>query len=116
MKKIFALTAAVAMSFAAGASAQTTTQAAVLGDTGNAEYPVRVQGGNGQIYACKAEIETVDGVRARRCVQGDDGAPLFAAGAGLAGGGAVAAGALLLVVLAANDGDTGTTTTTTPDS
>ncbi|MFC6759696.1 hypothetical protein ACFQFQ_09655 [Sulfitobacter porphyrae] len=83
MKKIFALTAAVAMSIAAGASAQNTTQAAVLGETGNPNYPIRVQGGNGQIYSCKAEIETIDGVRARRCVQDDDGA-LYAAGAALA--------------------------------
>lgn len=112
MKKIFALTAAVAMSVAAGASAQNTTQASVLGETGNAAYPIRVQGGNGQIYSCKAEIETIDGVRARRCVQDNDGA-LYAAGGGLAAGGAVAAGALLLVVLAASDSGSGTTTTTT---
>ena len=112
MKKIFALTAAVAMSIAAGASAQNTTQAAVLGETGNPNYPIRVQGGNGQIYSCKAEVETIDGVRARRCVQDDDGA-LYAAGAGLGTGAAVAAGALLLVVLASSDSDNNTTTTTT---
>ncbi len=113
MKKIFALTAAVAMSIAAGASAQNTTQAAVLGETGNPNYPIRVQGGNGQIYSCKAEIETIDGVRARRCVQDDDGGALYAAGAGLGTGAAVAAGALLLVVLASSDSDNNTTTTTT---
>ncbi|APE43350.1 hypothetical protein BOO69_07915 [Sulfitobacter alexandrii] len=113
MRKIFALTAAVAMSVAAGASAQTTAQASVLGETGNPQYPLRVQGTNGQIYSCASEIETVDGVRARRCIQDGDAGPLFASGAGLATGGAVAAGALLLVVLAANDGSSSTTTTTT---
>tara|TARA_R110002124_G_scaffold99728_2_gene245934 strand:+ start:1831 stop:2181 length:351 start_codon:yes stop_codon:yes gene_type:complete len=112
MKKIFALTAAIAMSVAAGVSAET-TQTAVLGDTGNAQYPLRVQGADGRIYICEAgTFVDTDGVTKRRC-QGDDASPLFAAGAGLAGGGAVAAGALLLVVLAANDGSTGTTTTTT---
>lgn len=112
MKKILTLSAAIAMSVAGAVSAQTTTQAAVLGNTGNPEYPVRVQGGDGEIYFCKAEIEVVDGIRARRCIQDDDVSPLFAAGAGLGAGGAAAAGVLLAVVLAANDGSSGTTTTT----
>ncbi|QFT59891.1 hypothetical protein FIU94_13745 [Sulfitobacter sp. THAF37] len=113
MKKIFALTAAVAMTVAAGASAQTTTQAAVLGNSGVEGYPTNVQGTNGQIYACTAPT-TIDGVLARRCIQ-PSGGSLFDAGAGLGTGAAVAGAALALIVLAANDGSSGTTTTTTVD-
>ena len=103
MKKLFALSAVIAMSVSSGAIAAT-TQTAILGDSGNAQYPLRVQGADGMVYICKADtfVDT-DGVTKRAC-RGDDTNPLFAAGAGLAGGGAVAAGVLLVAVLAASAG------------
>jgi hypothetical protein len=112
MKKIFALTAAIAMSVAAVASAET-TQTAILGESDNASYPLRVQGADGKVYICKADtfVDT-DGQTKRACTPGDNG-PLWAAGSGIGAGAAVAAGVLLVVVLAANDGSSGTTTTTT---
>lgn len=113
MKKLFAITAAVALSVAASASAQV-TQSSVGGETGNPNYPVQVIGSNGVTYSCQADTQIIDGQTRRVCIRDDDDiGPLFAAGAGLAGGGAIAAGALLLVVLASNDSSSGTTTTTT---
>ena len=111
MKKIFALAAAVAMSVATVASAET-TQTGILGDSGDADYPIRVQGADGRVYVCKADTFVAEDGQTKRACRGDGSAgPLWAAGAGLGAGGAVAAGALLIVVLAANDGSTSTTTT-----
>jgi hypothetical protein len=109
MKNIIAITAALTLS-AGAAFAQTTTQQAVLGQSENAAYPVQVQGTNGVIYNCSAQIVSIDGVRARRCIQAGSGG-LFDAGTGLATGAAVGAGALVLLALA-NDDDNNSTTTT----
>lgn len=110
--KMFATVTAAAIALAGASFAQTTTQAAVLGASGDAEYELQVQGANGVIYNCKPQPVTVDGETARVCVRAD-GAGLFAAGAGI-GNGAAAAGALVvLVALAANSSSSTTTTSTT---
>lgn len=111
MNKILAFTTACALG-AGAVAAQSTTQAAVVGETGNPNYPVRIQGANGKIYSCKAQVETIDGVRARRCI-GAGGGDVFADSTGLAAGGAAAA--VLLVAVLANDGDDSTSTTVTGD-
>jgi len=111
MKNLFAMTAAVAMSFAGIATAQTTTQTAVLGTSDNANYPVQIAGANGETYNCMADIVVVDGVQARRCVNANAGGSLFEAGNGLGAGAAAAAGALLVIAVAANDSSSTTTST-----
>lgn len=111
MNKLFTITAAAAMSFAGFASAQTTTQAEVLGTSDNAEYSLQIQGADGVIYNCAPAIVVIDGVQARRCVNASDSGSLFEAGNGMAAGGAAAAGALLVIAIASND-SSGTTTTT----
>ncbi|MFD2739290.1 hypothetical protein ACFSUD_06915 [Sulfitobacter aestuarii] len=113
MKMMMTAIAAVALS-AGVASAQTTTQEAVLGTSDDPVYSVQVQGANGVIYNCKPEIVVVDGVRARPCLAAGGNAGLFAAGAGVTGAGAAAAaGVLALVALAASDDDDSTSTSTT---
>ncbi len=111
MKTLMAITAAVA--FSAGAvAAQETTQTGVIGESGNATFSVQVQGANGNVYNCRPEIETIDGVRARRCVLAGGGGGLAGAGAGLTGGVGAGLGALVLVAIAAgSDGSSSTTTT-----
>ncbi len=109
MKRL--LTATTALAFCAGAAfAQTTTQQSVQGSSGNAEFPLEVLGGNGVIYACKNEIVTVDGVRARQCIRAGAGGGLLGAGTGLATGAAVGVGALVLVAVAGNSGSSTATT------
>ena len=110
------LTIAAALVFGAvAANAQSTTQAAILGDSGNIDSPVRIQGGNGEIYHCKADIGTLNGLRVRRCIQVGEGTTLFAAGSGIGAGAAVAGGVLLVAVLAASDSGSGSATTTSSD-
>ena len=111
MKNILSIATALVMTTGA-AFAQTTSQAAVLGASGNAEYPLQVQGANGVIYSCMNEVEAVNGVQARRCLA-PASAGLFGAGDGLSAGVVAAAGAVALVALIANDDDDDNNTTTT---
>ena len=109
MKNLLSMTAALALT-AGAAFAETTTQAAVLGESGNAGYPLQVRGGNGVLYNCMSEIQTVDGVRARQCIRADGGG-LLDSGAGLGAGVAAGAGALLIVAIASSGGSSTTTST-----
>jgi hypothetical protein len=113
MKNLMAITAAIALA-ATAAAAQDTTQASVLGESGDPTYSLQVQGANGVIYNCSPDIETIDGISARRCVT-SGGSGLAGAGAGLAGGPAIGVGVLALLAIAAgSDGSTSTTTTGSP--
>jgi len=109
--KMFATVTAAAIALAGASYAQTTTQAAVLGASGDPVYELQVQGADGVIYNCKPQPVVVDGNTARVCVRAD-GAGLFAAGAGLSGG-ALAAGTVLVLAAAAASGSSSSTTTTT---
>lgn len=110
MKTILAITAVVAVT-ATAAAAQDTTQAGVLGESGDATYTLEVQGANGVMYNCLPSIETIDGVSARRCVT--QGSGLANAGNGLTSVPAVAAGLAAVVAIAlVSDSSTSTTTTT----
>ncbi|KZX99155.1 MULTISPECIES: hypothetical protein [unclassified Sulfitobacter] len=102
------ISSAVVLSSAA--FAQTTTTEAVLGQSGNPEYPLQIQGQNGVIYNCEPEIVVTNGVRGRNCIQAGTGG-LF--DGGLATAATVGAGVLLVAAIAADDDDS-TTTTTTP--
>jgi hypothetical protein len=109
MKNIFAISAAVALT-ATTAFAQDTTQAAVLGESGDATYSLQVQGANGAIYNCAPGIVNIDGVSARRCVT-TGGGGLAGAGAGLATAPAIGVGVLaVLAVAAASDSSSSTST------
>lgn len=110
MRNLMAITAAVALA-ATAAIAQDTTQASVLGESGDPTYSLQVQGANGVIYNCVPDIETIDGVRARRCVT-TGGSGLAGAGTGLAGGPAIGVGVLALVAIAGASGGSSSTTTT----
>ena len=109
--KIFTACAAAIVLSAGMASAQpvATTATAVGGDTGNPNYPVRVEGANGITYACKPGAPGATALPCRR-LGADKG--LFNQGAGLGStGAAVALGALVLVAVASG-GDGSSTTTT----
>ncbi len=91
------------------AAAQTTSQEAVLGQSGDATYSLQIRGANNVVYNCKPDVVSVDGVRARQCVKAGQGG-LFENGNGLTVGAGVAA-IVIVAVLAGNDSSTTTTTT-----
>ena len=103
MTRFTAFAAALLMT-ASAASAQVTTQAAVGGSSGVAEYPATVVGANGVTYACQAPTE-IDGILARRCID-----PSAAGGVGFesmspAAIAGVAAVIVAVAVIASNDDD-----------
>ncbi len=100
---------AVGLLTAGAATAQVTTQAAVLGNSGDATYSLQIRGANNIVYNCKPDIVSVDGVRARQCVAAGEGG-LFGAGNGIATGVAAGVAALVLVAVVSNDSSTTTTT------
>ena len=108
----FAMTIAAASLFAGAAMAQTTMQEGVIGESGNPDYPVQVQGANDVIYNCEAAIIEVNGLPARRCIPAG-GAGLANAGAGVNGAAAGGVALVLLGIAAASGGGGGTSTTTT---
>ncbi len=110
MTRFTAFAAALLMT-AGAASAQVTTQDAVLGDSGVAGYPTTVVGENGVTYACAAP-ETIDGILARRCITPSAGAAGFDAMSPAAIGGAAAV-VVAVGLIANNDDNVNTTTTTT---
>lgn len=97
-----------------GASAQEATQRAVLGNSGNPNFPVEVEGTNGVIYSCRSELtQTANGQSARSCIRaGSSGGGVFDSATGLTVAGA-AGGFLILVAAIGGDGDDATATTTT---
>ncbi|MGJ8616982.1 MAG: hypothetical protein ACSHWS_09075 [Sulfitobacter sp.] len=107
MKKLFAMTAAVAMTATAAFAAvdPVTTQAGIVGPSGVDSWPVIVRGVDGQEYVCKAETQVMDGVEVRQC-RGNGGLATAGNGAAIAGG----VGAILLLALALDDSSTSTTT------
>lgn len=107
MKNLFAITAAVALSVT-GAVAQVTTQSSIIGQSGDADYPLRVLGGNGLEYICKDVTEIRDGVTVRPCRSTDNG--LANEGNSVAVGGGAFAGVVFLA-LVLDDGSSSTTTT-----
>lgn len=107
MTRFAAFSAALLMT-AGAATAQVTTQEAVGGPSGIAEYPTTVLGANGVTYACKAP-EVIDGVTARRCIT-PDGAGFASMSPAAIGG---AAAVIVAVGLIANDDDDASSTTTT---
>lgn len=108
--KLFATVTAATIALAGAAFAQTTTQAGVLGASGDAVYSLQVQGANGVIYNCKPNPVVVDGQTARVCVRADGGG-LFEAGSGLGAGAAAAGAAVVLIAIAAGGSSSSTTTT-----
>ncbi len=108
MKHILSITAALALT-AGAAFAQTTSQHSVIGQSGDADFPLQVQGRNGVTYNCRNEVVVVEGVRARQCIRAD-GSGLLGAGVGMSAGTAFGIGALVLVAAAGN-GNSSTTTT-----
>ena len=109
MTRFAALSAALLMT-AGAATAQVTTQEAVGGASGIAEYPTTVLGANGVTYACQAPT-VIDGVTARRCITPNAGGAGFASmsPAAIAGAAAVI---VAIGVIANNDDDAASTTTT----
>tara|TARA_R110002049_G_scaffold23545_10_gene83687 strand:- start:73645 stop:73989 length:345 start_codon:yes stop_codon:yes gene_type:complete len=111
MNKLASVTAAAAVMLAGAATAQTTTQAGVLGNSGDAVYSLQVQGANGVVYNCKPELVQINGLTARRCIDPNAGG-LTNAGAGLGNGAVIGAAALVIVAIAAGSDGTSTTTST----
>ncbi len=108
MKNILAISAVAALT-ATSAMAQTaTTQASVIGDSGNPNYPLMVQGADGIQYMCKAETQVRGGVTVRPC---HSGGGLGLHGNQMAMGGILAGGVLLALIM--DDDDSSSTTTTT---
>lgn len=114
MKKILTGAGIVALMASTAMAQGVVRQVAVEGSTGNADYPVAVQGSNGIAYACEANLYLEDGVQKRLCVRAD--VPAGTTGSTLVAGdlGVVAAGvgALAVVALLAGDDDNSTTTST----
>ena len=105
MTRFAALSAALLMT-AGAATAQVTTQEAVGGASGIAEYPTTVLGENGVTYACQAPT-VIDGVTARRCITPDVGGAGFASMSPAAVAGAAAV-VVAIAVIANSDGSNGT--------
>ncbi len=98
MKTITTLFAACTL-IAGAASAQSTTQQSVLGQSGQDIYTLEIQGTNGVVFNCKPEIISANGVPSRECVR-PSGSIL---GNGSVAAGAAAAGiALVIIALMAN--------------
>jgi len=100
--------ASAAVVFSSAAFAQTTTEA-VLGQSGDPQYSLQLQGENGVIYNCEPEIVVTNGVRGRNGVQAGGGS-FFDGGLGTAA--AIGAGVILVAAVAADDDDAAATTTT----
>ncbi len=120
MNKILAIlgVAGITAMTTTAATAQVTTQQAVLGESSNATYSVRVEGQNGITYNCKPELTTTaDGKPARVCIRekSDDGV-MFGSGTGI-GNAAPAAAAVLVAVaiIAGGDNDSAGATTGTDE-
>ncbi|KAA0917536.1 hypothetical protein FLO80_05700 [Aquicoccus porphyridii] len=83
-------------------SAQQVTATAVVSEGGTGDYPVTVQGSDGQLYNCQANVETMGGRQVRRCVSATSGGGGdFGAQAGPLAGAAVLLGVL---AVASSDG------------
>lgn len=98
--------------------AQTITQTAVIGKSGDPRFPVLVRGDNGETYDCMDKVEvSMAGQPLRRCKAHGETVDeaLFTTGTGIVGGGAVAGGVLVAVALAAASDDGVNATTTTAD-
>ncbi len=97
-------------------TAQATTQQAVLGESSNPTYSVRVEGQNGVIYNCKPELTTTaDGRPARVCIRekSDDGV-MYGSGTGIGNPAPAVAAILVAVAIAAgSDSDSAGATTGT---
>ena len=116
MTRFVTLTAALLLAGGA-ASAQVTTQEFVGGPTGIPEYPTRVVGENGVVYACQAPV-VIDGITARRCITPDIGGTINPSAGGSAGTGfasmspgavgGLAAAIVLIAVVGESNGTNGT--------
>lgn len=110
MTRFLTLTAAMALA-GTTAFAQTTTQTADLGASGNPAYPDQIQGADGIVYNCLPGTMQLEGETVRQC-QRADGVELGGLNNGAAVG-AAAAGAILIAVIADDDDDDSSATTTT---
>lgn len=109
MKKLICTAAALAISFAATAS-HAAVEGKVIGASGDANYPVQVQGSDGAIYNCRKELFQANGTRVRRCVSNSSGSAMEAGGLGA--GGAVGLAVILLAVAGAASGGSSSSTST----
>ena len=94
--KIIALGSLIAGS---AAQAQTTTQEAVIGASGDPVYTVQIVGANGVVYNCLPDLVVKDGLTVRQCRRVGTGGNLEL-GPGAA---AAAAGLVLVAVISADD-------------
>ena len=67
-----ALVLVVALSLPGVVSAQETEQAAVVGPSGNADWPLVVRGANDVLYHCRDRTQRANGRVERRCRRADD--------------------------------------------
>ncbi len=103
------ITAAAATALMATSAFAQATQTGVVGQSGNATYPLQVTASDGNTYNCSADIRVVQGVARRTCVNAN-ASGLGELGSGITAGGAAAL--FTLVVLAATSGGSSSTTTT----
>ncbi|MEP1964033.1 hypothetical protein [Tateyamaria sp.] len=103
--------AAVAVSLLASPlAAQETSQAAVVGNSGDAVYSLQVTGANGATYNCLPNTQNVNGQVVRRCQRiGASGGQILQGSLVAPAAGAIAA--LAVLVLVGTGGSSSTTTT-----
>ncbi len=120
MKNILAIlgVAGIIAMTTTAATAQATTEQAVLGASSNAVYSVRVEGQNGVLYNCKPELTTTpDGTPARACIREEDsGGAMFDSGTGIGNAAPAVAGVLVAVAIASGGSGDSTGATTGTDN